>query len=217
MELDAKTVATFLAPLAIAYMTWSSVTSTVASTKDTGLKPINVGQLATAPKMPSAEAELRDPFIPEGALSAGLAPGSAAKTTEAKDNEPLHLDGTVLAGKLRFAVINGTRVMEGDFFRGLKLDKVEASRVVLSGGKQETILPLEIAKSDAIQPLTIAAAGADTPERAPATATGGMGKSGGMGATSGGMGKSTTAKKPAAGGGMGAKQAPKGGGGGMGH
>jgi hypothetical protein len=213
VEADVKSFIGFVAPLAIAYMTWSSVTSEVAQLTPPQLKVVNVGQIPSAPKLPSAEQELRDPFTPEGAVSAALAATAAGKKGgNDEKNQPLHLDGTVIAGKLRFAVINGTRVIEGDFFRGLKLEKVEASRVVLTGGKQETVLPLEIAKSDEIEIPAVSAPAAATAREpaAPAVA------SSGMGAASAGMGKSVPVKKTASGG-MGAKQAPRAGGGGMGH
>ena len=208
MEADVKRFIGFVAPLAILYMTWASVTTDVTALAAPALKSINVGQIASAPSLPSAETELRDPFTPEGAISAAL----AAKGAAPKEEQPLHLDGTVIAGKLRFAVINGTRVTEGDFFRGLKLERVEATRVVLTGGKHETVLPLEVAKSDAIQPLAVSApdTSAAREPTAPATTTGGMGRA------AGGMGKSLPTKKPSAGG-MGAKPAPRAGGGGMGH
>lgn len=215
MEADVKSFIGFVAPLAIVYMTWSSVTSEVAQITPPPLKVINVGQIATAPKLPSAEQELRDPFTPDGAVSAAVAATAAGKKSgnEEKD-QPLHLDGTVIAGTLRFAVINGTRVTEGDFFRGLKLERVEASRVVLTGGKQETVLPLEIAKSDEIE-LPAASAPATGTAREPAAAAV---ATGGMGGVSAGMGKSLPVKKTtsAGAGGMGAKPAPRAGGG-MGH
>lgn len=191
MEADVKSFIGFVAPLAIAYMTWSSVTSEVAQLTPPQLKVINVGQIATAPKLPSAEQELRDPFTPGGAMSAALAATAGKKSGSEEKDQPLHLDGTVLAGKLRFAVINGTRVIEGDFFRGLKLERVEPSRVVLTGGKQETVLPLEIAKSDEIELPAVSA---------PATGT-----------------VRESAAPVAAAGGMGAKPAPRAGGGGMGR
>ena len=219
MEADVKSFIGFVAPLAIAYMTWSSVTSEVAVLAPPQLKAINVGQIATAPKLPSATQELRDPFTPEGAVSAALAAAASGKKgADAQKDQPLHLDGTVIAGALRFAVINGTRVTEGDFFRGLKLERVEATRVVLTGGKQETILPLQVAKSDEIELPAVSAPDAGT-ARAPAAAAV---ATGGMGGVSGGMGKSLPVKKSATGGvggmgGMGAKPAPRAAGGGMGH
>lgn len=170
MEADVKSFIGFLAPLAIAYMTWSSVTSNVAALKGAELKTINVGQLGTAPKLPSAATELRDPFTPEGAVSAALAAAAAsARNGAAKEDQPLHLDGTVIAGKLRFAIINGVRVIEGDYFRGLRLEKVEVSRVTLKGGSKETVLPLEVAKSDAIEiaapTAAVASPGSERPAR----------------------------------------------------
>lgn len=191
MEADAKSFIGFVAPLAIAYMTWSSVTSEVAALAPPQLKAINVGQLATAPKLPSADQELRDPFTPAGAASIAIAAAAGKKDGNEEKDRPLHLDGTVIAGKLRFAVINGTRVVEGDFFRGLKLERVEASRVVLTGGKQETVLPLEIAKSDEIELPAVSAPAAGTAREpaAVAVATGGMGAKPAPRAGGGGMGR----------------------------
>ena len=213
MEADVKTFVGFVAPLAIVYMTWSSITTEIATSRGPDLKSVNIGQLAGAPKLPSAELELRDPFTPEGAVSAALVSATAGGKKGAPDKDlPLHLDGTVLAGKLRFAIINGTRVIEGDYIRGLKLVKVETSRVVLNGGREDTVLPLEIAKSDSIQPVAIPVSGASAEERQPTAAA----------APSGGMGnvasretvKPSPTKKPSAGG-MAAKTGPKPGG--MGH
>jgi len=150
VEADVKSFVGFLAPLAIVYMTWSSVTGETASLRGPTLKPVNVGQFGSAPKLPSAQTELRDPFTPEGALSVALAT-AGSKDGAAKEDQPLRLDGTVIAGRLRFAIISGQRVMEGDYIRGLKLAKVETSRVVLTGGSKETVLPLQITKSDEIQ------------------------------------------------------------------
>jgi hypothetical protein len=208
MDADVKTFVGFVAPLAIVYLTWASITTEIATSRAPAFKSVNVGQLTGAPKLPSAERELRDPFTPEGTVSAALAsPGGKSGTPN--EDLPLHLDGTVLAGKLRFAIISGTRVMEGDYIRGLRLVKVETNRVVLSGGKGDTVLPLEIVKSESIQPTTVAAA--ETPHPAEATApASGMGST-----TSRGTAKSSATKKPGAGGGMGSQSAPKPGG--MGH
>jgi hypothetical protein len=159
VDADVKSFVGFLAPCAIIYMTWAAVTGEVASLRGPSLKPVNIGQLGSAPKLPSAETELRDPFTPEGALGSALAAATTgSKGAAEKENQPLHLDGTVIAGTLRFAIISGERVMEGDYIRGLKLEKVETSRVVLTGGSKETVLPLQIAKSDAIRTTGTASA-----------------------------------------------------------
>jgi hypothetical protein len=41
-------------------------------------------------------------------------------------------------------------VIEGDYFRGLRLTSVGPTQVTLTGEGQEVVLPLEIAKSDTI-------------------------------------------------------------------
>ncbi|NJN40148.1 MAG: general secretion pathway protein GspB [Gammaproteobacteria bacterium] len=137
-------------------MTYSAVSADVVAGRKMEMKPIAQAQVNAAPALPSASGELRNPFVADGHDGYSFEnPGGGKGDAEA--NEELRLDGTVLAGSLRFAIINGTRVMEGDFFRGLKLEKVEMSQVRLVGGKQETVLPLGIAKSDTIRPVETAA------------------------------------------------------------
>lgn len=155
MEADAKTFAGFAAPLAIVYMTYAAISADVVTGRKIEMKPIPQAQVSVAPALPSASGELRNPFVAAG--HDGYAFENPGGKGGGDANEALRLDGTVLAGSLRFAIINGTRVMEGDFFRGLKLEKVEMSQVRLVGGKQEVVLPLGIAKSDAILPVETAA------------------------------------------------------------
>jgi hypothetical protein len=181
VEADVKGFVGFLAPFAIIYMTWAAVTGEVASLRGPALKPVNVGQLGSVPKLPSAETELRDPFTPEGALGTSAFTSATTGSKNAADNEtrPLRLDGTVIAGTLRFAIISGERVMEGDYIRGLKLEKVETSRVVLTGGSKETVLPLQIAKSDEIPATGTAATrggSAAAPRLAPSASSDGAAK-----------------------------------------
>ena len=64
MEADARTLLTLVGPLAIMYMTYSSVQSTVANAKDLKLKAVALSQVGQAPELPSAEAKLRNPFVP---------------------------------------------------------------------------------------------------------------------------------------------------------
>jgi hypothetical protein len=148
---DARAYLGFLAPIVIVYMTYSSISAAMPPVRGVESKSVSVSQ-TPMPKLPSAERELRNPFVPEGAAQA-LAAAAGAKAGAKEREEAMRLDGTVLAGKLRFAIINGTRVMEGDYFRGLKLTVVETSQVRFSDGKQESVLPLAITKSDAIKPM----------------------------------------------------------------
>jgi hypothetical protein len=156
VDADAKTFVGFVGPLAIAYMTYSAISADVVAGRKLEMKPISQAQVSTAPALPSAAGELRNPFVADGHTGYSFENPLGGKG-DAEDNAELRLDGTVLAGSLRFAIINGTRVMEGDFFRGLKLEKVEMSQIRLIGGKQEITLPLAIAKSDTIRPVETAA------------------------------------------------------------
>jgi hypothetical protein len=156
MDADAKTFVGFAAPLLIVYMTYASISAEVAGGRSTDLKPISQVQISVIPPLPSKEGEVRNPFVPDGHSDYAFVAGGSGAKGDGEDNSELRLDGTVLAGNMRFAIINGVRVMEGDFFRGLKLEKVEVSQVRMTGGKQERILPLSIAKSDSIRPMEVA-------------------------------------------------------------
>jgi len=157
MEADARTLLTLLAPIAIMYMTYSSVAATPAATGGSDLKSVSIGQIGIAPKLPSADGKHRNPFVPRSGSGGGepIADAAAGANPE-KTDQPLHLDGTVIAGKIRFAIINGQRVTEGDYFRRMRLTKVETTQVTLTGDSEQVVLPLEIAKSDSIHaPATI--------------------------------------------------------------
>lgn len=151
MEADARTLLTFVAPLAIVYMTYSSITGTAAPDQTGDLKAIAVGQIGGAPKLPSAGGSIRNPFVPRSGAGGGdpAADATAAANPE-KADQPLHLDGTVIAGKIRFAIINGKRITEGDYFRGMRLTKIDTTQVTLTGESEQVVLPLEIARSDGI-------------------------------------------------------------------
>jgi len=146
---DVKKFVGFVAPLAIVYMTYAAISAEVLGVSRAEIRSISTTTAPPMPKLPSAERELRNPFVPEGVVAQILAGAGAGGEKE----EELRLEGTVVAGNLRFAILNGTRVMEGDFFRGMKLAKVETSRVRLVGGKEETIVPLGVATSDMIKPV----------------------------------------------------------------
>lgn len=148
MDGDVKKLVGFVAPLAIVYFTYSAITAEVLGVSRANIRPISTSAAPSMPKLPSAERTLRDPFVPEGMVGEMVAAAAAGGK-----EEELRLEGTVVAGNLRFAILNGTRVMEGDFFRGMKLAKVETSHVRLVGGKEETIVPLGIATSDMIKPV----------------------------------------------------------------
>ena len=149
MEADARTLLTFVGPLAIMYMTYSSISGTAVAAKSANLKPVSIGQIGVGPKLPSADVELRNPFVPKSGSGGGepLAEGAKESDPE-KSKEPLRLDGTAIVGAIRFAILNGVRVPEGDYFRGMRLTKVEATQVTLTGESEQVVLPLEISRSD---------------------------------------------------------------------
>lgn len=163
MEADARTLLTFIGPLAVAYMTYSSVSAELASGKPTDLKTVSFSQIGAAPKLPSAEQKLRNPFVPARGTGAAAPLADAEGSTDPeKNNDPLRLDGTAMMGKIRFAIVNGVRVTEGDYFRGMRLTKVEATQVTLTSAEGvDQTLPLAIAKSDSIRAADREARGED--------------------------------------------------------
>jgi hypothetical protein len=164
VEADARTLLTLVGPLAIMYMTYSSVQSTAVAGKAANLKSIPLGPITAPPKLPSSEAKLRNPFVPRhGAKPAHE--DDAQNADPEKSDQPLHLNGTAMIGKTRFAIINGIRVVEGDYFRGLRLTAVGATEVTLVGEGQEVVLPLEIAKSDRIRIPSPLGTGSDRSQR----------------------------------------------------
>ena len=153
MEADARTLIALVGPLAVAYMTYSSVSATAPGSTTTDAKGVSFSQLAPAPKLPSAEHKLRNPFVPARGTGAAAPLVDAEDSADPeKNNDPLRLDGTAMIGKIRFAIINGMRVTEGDYFRGMRLTKVEATQITLTSGEgADQIVPLTIAKSDKIE------------------------------------------------------------------
>ena len=153
MEADARTLIGLVGPLAVAYMTYSSVSATVAGPTTADVKSVSFSQLAPPPKLPSAEAKLRNPFVPaRGTGAAAPLEDAEGSADPEKNHDPLRLDGTAMIGKIRFAIINGVRVTEGDYFRGMRLTKVDATQITLtSGDGADQTVPLAIAKSDKIQ------------------------------------------------------------------
>ena len=166
MEADARTLLTLVAPIAIMYMTYSSVSATAAANGGNDLKSVSVGQIGIAPRLPSADGTHRNPFVPRSGSGGGEPVADAAADANAeKTDQPLHLDGTVIAGKARFAIINGQRVTEGDYFRRMRLTKVETTQVTLTGESEQVVLPLEIAKSDSIHAPATIVSGSHAPSR----------------------------------------------------
>lgn len=195
MEADARTLLTFLGPIAVAYMTYSSVTGVAPPSTANESKGVAFSQLVAAPKLPSAETRLRDPFVPAGGTVSAEHVATEGKTDPDKSDEPLRLDGTAMMGRIRFAIINGIRVTEGDYFRGMRLTKVDATQVTLAAGDgPPEVLPLAIAKSDQIK-IPEPAIG-DTDDSDPKRAKPSLSKTAPANASSGGKPSGTSALLP---------------------
>ncbi len=172
MELNSRQLMTLALPAIITYLTWAAVQG-----QSSLLQALGGTQKAVARHVvevtPGPEALSRDPFAPladdgsaistEGLLGTLLA-GQQEQTSD--EEKPLRLDGTVILGPHRLAIINGTRVAQGETYLGLELTEVGADRVRLKGFDGNVIdLYLEIAKSDSKG----AVAGATKPKDAAGT------------------------------------------------
>ncbi len=152
MELNSRQLLLLAAPLTVTYLTWS----TVQRGADL-VRAVAATQTATTAKRvtPTGDGKVRDPFTPVGAgaglLGAILEDGAKAKTSE-KEESPkpmLTLHGTVITGRWRFAIINGERVVEGQRYLGLKVERIEADRVTLVASDGTPLeLGLEVAKAE---------------------------------------------------------------------
>ncbi len=155
MELNSRQLMTLALPAIVTYLTWAAVQG-----QSSLLQALAGTQKAVARHVVETTAgpELlpRDPFAPlaedgtaigtEGLLGTLLA---GQQETVDEEEKPLRLDGTVILGSRRLAIINGTRVAQGGNYLGLELIEVEVDRVRLRGFDGNVIdLYLEIAKSD---------------------------------------------------------------------
>jgi len=155
--------------LVVTYLTYATI--------DRGsqmLKTVNAAKAATASqRAPGGSADAattRDPFSPEAlgvnksssALAAALlgrADKEQAEQAARKEAElPLRLDGTVITSRWRFAILNGDRVVEGQVYNGLTVERIEAERIVLSSDGETIDVNLEIARAVAAEPVPAATA-----------------------------------------------------------
>jgi hypothetical protein len=147
MEISSRQIVALGAPLIVTYLTWSAVSGEVAPAPAPKGTVIST---ASASKRPQIGALARNPFAPASQSSDGdslaALDGEASDTEQA--NAPLKLDGTVVTGRWRMAIINGERVFEGQSFRGrLRLEKVTTNSVTLVSAIGEPIqLYLDIAR-----------------------------------------------------------------------
>jgi hypothetical protein len=149
MELNSRQILLLAAPLIVTYLTWSTVKGgadlvrAVAATQ---------GMTHSKRMTPVTDATMRDPFNPVGAKLVGSLLTGDAKAepngTGAAAEPELTLNGTVITGRWRYAIIDGVRVIEGQQYLGLKLERVEADRVTLVASDGTPIeVGLEIAKA----------------------------------------------------------------------
>lgn len=169
MELSSRQIVALAAPLVVTYLTYATI-----ERGSQMLKTVNAVKAATAAHRttsgPAGAAATRDPFSPapvgvEKSVSAlaaallGQADSEQAQEAVKKEAElPLRLDGTVITARWRFAILNGDRVVEGQVYNGLKVERIEAERIVLSGGGETIDVNLEIARAVSPAPMPAATA-----------------------------------------------------------
>jgi len=168
MELSSRQLIVLAAPLVVTYLTYSTV--------DRGanlVRAVSATQAAVSSKSRSTPraggVEARNPFSPVsagaagGILSAVLDQAVAAGPEEsaaadAGDGLLMTLNGTVIAPRWRFAIIDGQRVIEGQRYMGLKVEKIDAEMVTLSD-LNGTPVELELQIAKVVAPAEEAVAG----------------------------------------------------------
>ncbi len=164
MELSSRQLVVLAAPLVVVYLTYSTVQRGANLMRAVAATQAATAAKKAAPAVDRGEEEVRNPFSPvgkgAGVLNALLGNVAAAEEdlepgTEETGEPLLTLNGTVITSRWRFAIINGERVVEGQRFLGLKVDRIEPERVTLSNVEGETLeLALEIAKVEGLEEST---------------------------------------------------------------
>lgn len=169
MELSSRQIVALAAPLVVSYLTYTTVKGAQMLQASNVVKAARATTSRHAAAGADTTGKTRDPFTPmkesakspTSALAAVLLGqvGKEEKAAEAAAREeklPLRLDGTVITSRWRFAILNGDRVVEGQVYSGLKVESIEAERVVLSGGGETINVDLEIARVAESEPVPAA-------------------------------------------------------------
>ena len=167
MELNSRHIVALAAPVVVAYLTYTTVEKGAEVLRAaTALKAQSMASQKSRQQADSGTAAVRDPFAPVSVVeiadssedSSATPESAAAAVVEAavQNIEPLRLDGTVITGRWRFAILNGSRVIEGQLFRGHRFERIEPERLVLSRDGETVHVNLEIARAVAPQPLLAA-------------------------------------------------------------
>lgn len=168
MEINARQLITLAGPLIIGYLTWSAVSGGVAG-RPLGA-PGATGTVSLTKRPEIVELE-RDLFVRDASSLLDVLAGATGEEGEAED-AVLHLNGTVIAGRWRMAIINGSRVFEGQTFRGMQLTQVASDGVTLRMATGADMrLALEIAPA---APLAKAPGAAGLPPPGAAHAAGAL-------------------------------------------
>ena len=156
MEVSSRQIVALAAPVVVIYLTWSAVSGT--STPAAQTDPASSISTVAVSKRPVIAKLSRDVFSQEGyGVTAG---GTMSAPGQPGANNGVHLNGTVVAGKWRMAIIDGTRVFEGQTFRGFQVKTVARDSVTLVNAEgQPTVLSLDIAEPPALAALAKAKPG----------------------------------------------------------
>jgi hypothetical protein len=146
------------APLLLAYLTYSTVGA--------GTQLVNqFAQTAPSAVHKKAEADAahsdtkRNPFDQAATsemteLLAARLPGLAVAGDAKKEEvqQELRLNGTVIMGGWRMAIINGQRLHEGDEYDGMRLAAIARDKVIfVDRAGRNVFVRLDVAKSDEVE------------------------------------------------------------------
>jgi len=163
MDVNSRQVVALAAPLMVGYLTWSAVSGT--SSPPARPEPASSISTVGLSKRPVVPKLTRDVFSEDA--NAAFGGGAMAAPGQAGANNAVHLNGTVVAGKWRMAIIDGTRVFEGQTYRGLLVKTVARDSVTLVNGEGKIIrLSLDIAEPPPLATLANVTPAAASKQRA---------------------------------------------------
>jgi hypothetical protein len=159
MEVSSRQIIALAAPLVITYLTYSTVGGQL-----TTLRKLTANAAGSTSSLlrPEIAPLARNPFAP-ATDGPRIDPGLLAAAEDGEEAPKLRLDGTVVAGRWRMAIINGQRVFEGQVVGMMRVQSVSTDAVTLLGPGGETVeLTLDIAPA-----APVAKAGTIPPGKAP--------------------------------------------------
>ncbi|MFQ5477914.1 MAG: hypothetical protein ACE5E4_04780 [Candidatus Binatia bacterium] len=154
MEISPRQLVPFVAPMLIGYLTYSLVWARATPFQLVQSSSIMAFRRTTPPDIAGQYRITGDPFFRnelafEDAVFGGGDDAEFSGDTDLSDSatalavDEIQLDGTVVVGDFRMALINGAHLHEGDDYKGYRVDRVRPTSVTVSRDDWSWELELE--------------------------------------------------------------------------